>query len=114
MKTQFYINKNHIDFYLNETHTIATDYFKNEEEALQAWKFYYPDRKMNELELFINGESIDLKTFNFKTVENLKSDLDGYSKKQQLDALCDGVFLADYAVTEHELQSLYHEIESDF
>ena len=113
MKTQFYINKNIIDFYLNETHTLDTEYFKTEEEALQAWKFYYPDNKINELELFINDESIDCKTFIKKSFENLKSDLEGYPKEEKLAALCDGAFMGDYDVTEDEVNDLYSQIEEE-
>lgn len=46
-----------------------------------------------------------------KTLAHLKDDLEGYPKKEQLDALSDGNFLGGYAVTEDEVQALYYEIE---
>ena len=49
---------------------------------------------------------------NLRTLEQLRDDLIGCSYQAQLHALEDGAFLADYDVTEAEIEALYHEIES--
>jgi hypothetical protein len=48
-----------------------------------------------------------------KTLAQLKDDLEGYPKKEQLDALSDGEFLSHYSVTEDEVEALCYEIEGD-
>jgi len=60
--TKHFINLNRIEN--NETSTITTHYFKTLKEAESAWRFYFPDRMVNELELFTDGNSQDFKTFN--------------------------------------------------
>ena len=48
-----------------------------------------------------------------RTLESLKSDLEGYTKEEKLAALCDGAFLGDYDVTEDEVNDLYSQIEEE-
>lgn len=47
-----------------------------------------------------------------KSYEQLKSDLEGHSKKMQLAALDDGHFLASYDATEDQIQKIYDDIEN--
>jgi hypothetical protein len=61
MKSTYFINLNRIEN--NETSTITTHYFKTLEEVELAWKFYFPDRMVNEVELFIDGISQDFKIY---------------------------------------------------
>jgi hypothetical protein len=43
-------------------------------------------------------------------IDELKAALEGRTKKEKLDALCDGNFLSVYDVTEEEVEDLYNTI----